>query len=154
MTNDVATLSTRLHFISNVQNLKLDSSTKLFTIDGNLCSTVEELFTEFAKILQFPKYFGYNWSAFEDCLFDMEWIKKLYGKDTAYIYISNFEKVLADFPQDKAILCRILNTDYIVDKTNPEHLMQYPIDIQFFILESEHKYYIENHSVIAWNGNE
>lgn len=53
---------------------------------------------------------------------------------------------------DKEIFCKIINTDYIVDKSNPEHLMQYPIDIQFFMLNEDRQFYIENDSVVAWNG--
>lgn len=42
-------------------------------IHGTLCRTTPDLFREFSSALQFPYYFGYNWHAFNDCLFDMEW---------------------------------------------------------------------------------
>ena len=145
-------ISNRLHFINNKNDIQINSDTQLFIIDGRCCKTTHDLFIEFSKVLNFPTYFGFNWSAFEDCLFNLEWIKKLYNKNSAYIYITNFKYILMNNLTDKEIFCKIINTDYIVDKSNPEHLMQYPIDIQFFILNEDRQFYIENDSVVAWNG--
>ncbi|WP_160323672.1 barstar family protein [Defluviitalea phaphyphila] len=43
-------------------------------IAGSKCTTIDELFAEFAEVLQFPDYFGNNWAAFDECLNDLDWL--------------------------------------------------------------------------------
>jgi RNAse (barnase) inhibitor barstar len=40
-------------------------------LDGRDCRTRAALFTEAARALAFPDYFGRNWDAFADCLRDL-----------------------------------------------------------------------------------
>lgn len=43
-------------------------------IQGKKCGTPSSLFAEFARVLDFPDYFGHNWDALEECLADFEWL--------------------------------------------------------------------------------
>jgi hypothetical protein len=43
-------------------------------IHGKNCTTAQELFLEWARVLEFPPYFGQNWDAFEECINDLEWL--------------------------------------------------------------------------------
>jgi len=41
---------------------------------GERSKTVQSFFNEASSALQFPDYFGKNWSAFDDCITDLEWL--------------------------------------------------------------------------------
>lgn len=43
-------------------------------VRGQKMTRFEGLMDEFAAAFQFPYYFGENWSAFQECLGDMDWL--------------------------------------------------------------------------------
>ncbi|UIR18829.1 barstar family protein [Streptomyces spinosirectus] len=44
---------------------------RVFHFDAHALMTEQEIFSSFAKVLQFPGYFGRNWDAMVDCLDDL-----------------------------------------------------------------------------------
>lgn len=69
-------------------------------IDGRACRTRAELFTELARVLRFPAYFGRNWDALADCLRDVV---------PAELVIADAGELLADAPEhDTEVLLRIV----------------------------------------------
>jgi RNAse (barnase) inhibitor barstar len=48
----------------------IPASTDRVILDGNLAESREEFFTEIARAMHFPDYFGRNWDAVYDCLTD------------------------------------------------------------------------------------
>ena len=74
-------------------------------LDGSRMLTTPELFAEFARRLDFPGYFGHNWSALEDCLANLEWLSA-----PAYLLvIDGAEHVLDEAePEDLAVFGGVL----------------------------------------------
>lgn len=59
---------------------------------------------EVAASLQFPYYFGHNWSAFRDCVNDLSWLR-----GASYLIIfDSAQHLLSDSPEDFDVLLRIL----------------------------------------------
>lgn len=54
--------------------VKAPAGFALRVIHGKKCATSAGLFTEFARAIGFPDYFGHNWDAMEECLADLEWL--------------------------------------------------------------------------------
>lgn len=54
--------------------VKAPAGFALRVINGKKCATAAGVFTEFARALGFPDYFGHNWDAMEECLADLEWL--------------------------------------------------------------------------------
>ena len=65
-------------------------------IRGQRCKTRETLFQEFAAALQFPPYFGNNWSAFDDCITSLSTHDNLRGMNSYTFLITNFDQVLVE----------------------------------------------------------
>ncbi len=52
----------------------LDSALLVRGIRGRKTRALDGLFDEFAAAFQFPYHFGENWSAFRDCVSDLDWL--------------------------------------------------------------------------------
>src|SRR5574341_275555 len=77
----------------------------LKSIKGAKCQTPAALFTEFAKVLELPDYFGHNWDALEECLADLEWMPA-----RGYVLLlTEAEQILPKDEDDYATLLEILN---------------------------------------------
>lgn len=68
------------------------NSANLFILEGKNMKTRSDLFSEIAKILHFPNYFGNNWNALDDCLQDLDWIHS----NSIIIIIRDFDKILLE----------------------------------------------------------
>ena len=74
-------------------------------IRGDKCRTSTGLFSEFARAMEFPKYFGHNWDALEECLADLEWLPA-----RGYVLIfTDAEQVLPDDEEDYATFLEVLS---------------------------------------------
>lgn len=110
-------------FTNSIENFKLKHNEILYKIDCNKCDTESNLFREFATVLKFPDYFGYNWDAFDECIYDLEWIKDKTDKNTVYIYVYNCKDLLKNSinkEKEIKIFFDIVNEDntYIDDFNN------------------------------------
>jgi RNAse (barnase) inhibitor barstar len=74
-------------------------------VRGSKCRTSTGLFAEFARVLDFPDYFGHNWDALEECLADLEWLPA-----KGYILLlTDAEQILPDDEEDFATFLEILS---------------------------------------------
>ena len=65
-----------------------------FHIDGKNISRKEQLLNHVALALHFPKDFGHNWDALEECLTDLEWV----DGDGYLIYYDHIDGLLEAHP--------------------------------------------------------
>lgn len=72
---------------------------------GGKCRTRAGLLAEFARVLDFPDYFGHNWDALEECLADLEWLPA-----KGYVLLlTEAELVLPEDEEDYATFLEVLN---------------------------------------------
>ena len=85
-------------------------------VDGRAGRTRAAFFTEAARVLEFPPYFGHNWDALTDCLRDV---------GTLDLVVAHAEELLAGEPPEQfATLLDILATTdglTLTLSTEPEH---------------------------------
>jgi hypothetical protein len=81
-----------------------DSGGKEIAIDGANATTTIDLFHEFARAADFPRYFGFNWPAFDECLADLEWLPA----EAYVVTVRNPDQLLNLEPLDRDVFLRIL----------------------------------------------
>jgi RNAse (barnase) inhibitor barstar len=72
---------------------------------GSKCRTASGLFSEFARALDFPDYFGHNWDALEECLADLEWLP---AKGYALL-LTDAEQVLSGDEEDYETFLEVMS---------------------------------------------
>lgn len=75
-----------------------------FHVDGKNIARKEQLMNAVATALHFPKHFGNNWDALEECLTDLEWVEA----DGYLIYYDHIDPLLAAHPDQFETLVEIL----------------------------------------------
>lgn len=65
-------------------------------VRGSRCRTSAGLFDELAAVLQFPAYFGGNWSALHDSLYDFQ-----VPADAVILVFSDFSQVLSEAKKEE-----------------------------------------------------
>lgn len=74
-----------------VQRLATRNGFAYFHIDGTNIARKEQLLNHLATAMHFPKDFGHNWDALEECLTDMDWV----DADGYLIYYEHIEVLQA-----------------------------------------------------------
>ncbi|MCO1577891.1 barstar family protein [Crossiella sp. SN42] len=84
------------------RTVHLPDSGLVVQLDAKKMTDVDELFDQFADGFRFPTYFGRNWSAFAECINDLEWLPA-----HAYlVIIDNADRLLLDAPLDRPAFIR------------------------------------------------
>src|SRR5215470_46478 len=63
------------HVVSERPDVQhLEPGSRVLLLDGTRMSELDGLFREFVRAFEFPEYFGWNWSAFNECVRDLSWL--------------------------------------------------------------------------------
>jgi hypothetical protein len=73
-------------------------------VDGARMVDSDGVFGQFYDALRFPTYFGWNWSAFSDCLGDLAWLPA----DRYLIVIENSALVLSSSSEERELFFEVL----------------------------------------------
>lgn len=140
-------ISSRIIFIDNIKNFDIDKNkAELVVIDCKECQTKQELFDIFKEKLYFPDYFGNNWDAFDDSLYDLGGFNTKINKFIVYIYLKNLALILPKNDNDRKIFLEIINQDYKIPQGKEKMWM----DI-YFLVDKKDENIFENiplHNII------
>ncbi len=87
-----------------VQSAAKRAGFAFFHVDGRNIARKEQLLNHVAIALHFPKDFGHNWDAFEECLTDLEWV----DADGYVILYDHIDGLLAEHPDQFETLVEIV----------------------------------------------
>ena len=88
----------------SLQKLAKSAGYAFFHVDGKNITRKEQLLNHAATAMHFPKTFGQNWDALEECLTDLEWV----DGDGYVIYYDHIDGLLAAHPDQFETLVEIL----------------------------------------------
>ncbi|WP_447978503.1 barstar family protein [Candidatus Nitrospira bockiana] len=99
------------------------------TFHGKKCRTKSGLLGEFARVLEFPSYFGKNWDALEDCLTDLQWVPA-----AGYVFIvTDADQVLAEHEDDYRTFLAILEAAGKMWATEQDVRPEIPFHVLFVV---------------------
>jgi RNAse (barnase) inhibitor barstar len=87
-----------------VQSAAKRAGFAFFHVDGKNIARKEQLLIHVAMSLHFPKDFGHNWDALEECLTDLEWV----DADGYLIYYDHIDGLLEAHPDQFETLVEIV----------------------------------------------
>lgn len=87
-----------------IRNAASKADVLVIELAGNRMRTLEGLFGEYAQAFAFPGYFGWNWAAFDECLYDLGWLPA-----RSYLtIISHGSEVLSKEPEELETYMRVI----------------------------------------------
>jgi RNAse (barnase) inhibitor barstar len=90
--------------VRQMQALAKRSGFAFFHVDGKNIQRKEQLLNHVATALHFPKDFGHNWDALEECLTDLEWV----DAEGYILYYDHIDGLLETHPDQFETLVEIL----------------------------------------------
>ncbi|HET7057223.1 MAG TPA: barstar family protein [Nitrospiraceae bacterium] len=100
---------------------------------GRKCHTKAGLLGEFARVLDFPDYFGKNWDAFEECVTDLQWLPA-----PGYLFIiTEAEQLLPDRDEEYETFLKILEESGKVWGTEQDVRPEIPFHVLFTVAEQQ-----------------
>lgn len=102
---------------------------------GKKCRTKSGLLGEFARVLEFPSYFGKNWDAFEECVTDLYWLPA-----PGYLFVlTEAEQVLAGHDEDYRTFVTIMEEAGKVWATDQDVRPEIPFHVLLTVSDRQQK---------------
>lgn len=86
--------------LEELSQLCQDYNCQLFYFDGRTINNKADFLKTASKVINLPKYFGYNWDALQDCLTDLSWFEA----PSYLIAYDQWQNFAHNYPQDWQIL--------------------------------------------------
>lgn len=86
--------------VYNTLYLEAQNNAYISYLRGKRYKTEQDFLIEVSASFQFPYYYGENWSAFDDCIQDLEWIKH----SRIFVLFDDFSQSFCDQKNMQTIL--------------------------------------------------
>jgi RNAse (barnase) inhibitor barstar len=90
-------MSNNYKFLKESYTSKKEKHTEVAILDGKTIATMADFYTQIAKQLHLPSYFGKNLDALFDCLCDFSWL----DANTVHIVLRGYDEFLSKEPRNK-----------------------------------------------------